>query len=104
MCVSPPGSGKTTMCAHLAEALNRDGLCTAVLPMDGFHFYRAELDEMRNAEEAHAKRGAHWTFNAHRFIDVVKEIKHMGRGSAPSFDHGICLLILHGETTIQALS
>lgn len=42
----PPGSGKTTMCAQIAEALNKDGVPTAVLPMDGFHFYRKELDMM----------------------------------------------------------
>ncbi len=42
----PPGSGKTTMCAQIAEALNKDGVPTAVLPMDGFHYYRKELDMM----------------------------------------------------------
>ena len=85
----PPGSGKTTLCAELAGVLNRDGVATVVLPMDGFHYYRKELDAMPNAEEAHAKRGAHWTFDAKRFIDVIHSIKKADFGSAPSFDHAL---------------
>ena len=41
-----PGSGKTTLSSHLSEALNRDGIPTVVMPMDGFHYYRKELDMM----------------------------------------------------------
>jgi pantothenate kinase len=41
-----PGSGKTTLSAQLSEALNRDGVPTVVMPMDGFHYYRKELDMM----------------------------------------------------------
>ena len=36
-----------------------------------FHYYRKELDGMENAEEAHAMRGAHWTFNPQRLIQVI---------------------------------
>ena len=66
-----PGSGKSTLCKELAASLNARGICTTVIPMDGFHFYRRELDQMPNSEEAHSKRGSHWTFNSTRLIQVI---------------------------------
>ena len=49
-----PGSGKTTV----AEAMRRrmPGKIT-VIPMDGYHYYRAQLDAMDDPREAHARRG-----------------------------------------------
>lgn len=44
----------------------------------GFHYKRSELDEMEDPEEAHARRGAHWTFDAHAFLQAVEEIKTKG--------------------------
>jgi hypothetical protein len=66
-----PGSGKSTLCKELSSRLTSQGIPTCVIPMDGFHYYRRELDQMPNAEEAHAKRGSHWTFNAARLVQVV---------------------------------
>ncbi len=66
-----PGSGKSTLCKELAAGLNSRGIRTTVVPMDGFHFYRRELDQMPNSEEAHSKRGSHWTFNATRLVQVI---------------------------------
>lgn len=54
-----PGSGKTTLVSTLVEHVNRDcgnEVC-ASLPMDGFHFYRHQLDKMPNPTEAHKRRG-----------------------------------------------
>ena len=67
-----PGSGKSTFSQHLAQTLNARGITTSVIPMDGFHFYRRELDAMQNAAEAHAKRGSYWTFNATRLVQVFQ--------------------------------
>jgi len=84
-----PGSGKTTLCAHLADRLRTSGVQTAVVPMDGFHYYRHELDQMPNANEAHAKRGAHWTFNAERLVSTLTAMRNSGSGIVPSFDHAM---------------
>lgn len=34
------------------------------LSIAGYHYYRSELDAMEDPEALHARRGAHWTFNA----------------------------------------
>ena len=44
----------------------------------GFHYYRRQLDEMENPEEAHARRGAHWTFNATAFVQAIRILKETG--------------------------
>ncbi len=103
-----PGSGKSTLCKELAAGLNARGIRTTVIPMDGFHFYRRELDQMPNSEEAHSKRGSHWTFNSTRLVQVMllqstvcrrilikikcqvlSSIREAGSGKVPSFDHAV---------------
>lgn len=34
-----------------------------MVPMDGWHFSRAQLDVMPDPKLAHDKRGAEWTFD-----------------------------------------
>ncbi|RUP48597.1 P-loop containing nucleoside triphosphate hydrolase protein [Jimgerdemannia flammicorona] len=70
-----PGSGKTTLANEVGTRVNvrwkREGTDAAaagqdvaiVMPMDGFHLTRAQLDAFENREEAHHRRGAHWTFD-----------------------------------------
>ncbi|OIW11277.1 hypothetical protein TanjilG_28368 [Lupinus angustifolius] len=81
----PPGAGKSTVANEVVRRVNKLWSEKAssmdsqikppdvaiVIPMDGFHLYRSELDAMENPEEAHARRG--------------------GKGSVyvPSFDHGV---------------
>ncbi|GFR44954.1 hypothetical protein Agub_g6262 [Astrephomene gubernaculifera] len=73
-----------------------------VLPMDGFHYYRRELDAMPDPQAAHARRGAPWTFDAAKFVDAVRRVRYAatrfgsesGFGEeeevcVPSFDHGV---------------
>jgi pantothenate kinase len=55
--------------------------------MDGFHFYRAKLDTFEDPVMAHRRRGAHWTFDAVKFVDSLRATKAAGSGSFPSFDH-----------------
>lgn len=38
-----------------------------VVPMDGFHYYRHELDTFKDPQLAHKFRGAHYTFNVDKF-------------------------------------
>lgn len=88
-----PGSGKSTLAARLQQQVNAatDGECTA-LGMDGFHFYKAELRQMPNPEQAFARRGAPWTFNVAALYERLLALRHAyGRESVtwPSFEHGV---------------
>ncbi|KAI8469901.1 MAG: hypothetical protein J3K34DRAFT_521810 [Monoraphidium minutum] len=97
-----PGSGKSTLAQLLCRRVNEllaeqrgaaapppaAPLC-AVVPMDGFHYYRRQLDAMPDPQEAHARRGAHWTFDAAAFVACVRRIRDEGSALVPSFDHGV---------------
>jgi pantothenate kinase len=90
----PPGSGKSTVAAAVAQILNlKAGSRTAlVVPMDGFHLYRAALDKMPNRAEAYERRGAPWTFDPVGVLRLVKTLYKsrqvdVGVIVAPSFDH-----------------
>ena len=80
-----PGSGKSTLAEALRERL---GEWLTVIPMDGYHYDRSELDSMKNPKEAHARRGAPFTFNATKFVDALIKARRDGEGWFPSFDHG----------------
>lgn len=74
----PPGSGKSTVAARLADALGG-----VVVPMDGFHLDNAELER----QGLSAVKGAPATFDAHGFVRLVEQLQHAtGPVSAPSFD------------------
>jgi pantothenate kinase len=80
-----PGSGKSTLAEALKERL---GELLTIIPLDGYHYYRSELDRMKNPEEAHARRGAPFTFNTKKFADDLIKARKAGKGVFPSFDHG----------------
>ncbi|KAM0951792.1 putative uridine/cytidine kinase [Dioscorea sansibarensis] len=99
----PPGAGKSTLSSEVVGRLNKlwipktleqdllvqpDDVAT-VLPMDGFHLYRSQLDAMGNPEEAHARRGAPWTFNPDLLLQCLQTLRSKGSAYAPSFDHGV---------------
>lgn len=74
----PPGSGKSTVAARLAEALGG-----VVVPMDGFHLDNAELERLGLA----GVKGAPETFDAAGFVGLVEQLTHAdGPLSVPSFD------------------
>ncbi|TKY62398.1 ATP binding kinase [Spatholobus suberectus] len=99
----PPGAGKSTLAHEVAKRINKlwpeksssfdsqvqPPHVAIVVPMDGFHLYRSELDAMENPEEAHARRGAPWTFNPLRLLTCLKNLRIHGSVYAPSFDHGV---------------
>eukprot|EP00252_Welwitschia_mirabilis_P014525 TRINITY_DN31873_c0_g1_i1.p1 TRINITY_DN31873_c0_g1~~TRINITY_DN31873_c0_g1_i1.p1 ORF type:complete len:175 (-),score=42.42 TRINITY_DN31873_c0_g1_i1:430-954(-) len=59
------------------------------VPMDGFHLYCSELDKMEDPREAHARRGAPWTFNPSRLLLYLTNLRRQGFVYMPSFDHGV---------------
>lgn len=88
-----PGSGKSTLAREVVKRINvLEGTEVAVsVPMDGFHYYRRELDSMPDPAQAHARRGAHWTFDAAAYVECVRRVKgKAGEAlSAPAFNHGV---------------
>jgi pantothenate kinase len=73
-----PGSGKSTLVRAVCERLNARDTPAVVVPMDGFHYYRRQLDQMPDAELAHARRGAEWTFDARAYHACLAAIKSSG--------------------------
>lgn len=97
----PPGAGKSTLASEVVYRLNTKaskpvnyvveevgGIGIAV-PMDGFHLYRSQLDAMEDPAEAHARRGAPWTFNPALLLNCLRSLRIEGAASFPSFDHGV---------------
>jgi pantothenate kinase len=90
--VGSPGSGKSTLAKQTTKIINaiQQDEVAVVLPMDGYHYTKKQLDGFKDPEAAHARRGAHWTFDADAFVDKVREVA-TDAGSvkyAPTFDHG----------------
>ncbi|MGW6983438.1 nucleoside/nucleotide kinase family protein, partial [Streptomyces sp. NPDC054932] len=78
----PPGAGKSTLAARLADALGPER--AVVVPMDGFHLARAELDRLGRAE----RKGAPDTFDAAGYVALLRRLR-AAEGStvyAPAFD------------------
>uniref|UniRef100_A0A0E0RJN3 Phosphoribulokinase/uridine kinase domain-containing protein n=1 Tax=Oryza rufipogon TaxID=4529 RepID=A0A0E0RJN3_ORYRU len=99
----PPGAGKSTVASEVVQRVNKrwsqkhengsslistEEIAT-MLPMDGFHLYRSQLDAMEDPKEAHARRGAPWTFDPSRFLKCLQTLREEGSVYAPSFDHGV---------------
>jgi pantothenate kinase len=81
----PPGAGKTTISTALMNLIPN----SIQLPMDGYHYYKRELNEFENPTEAFRRRGAYWTFNGAKFVEAIKSLKENQCGDFPSFDHGV---------------
>lgn len=66
----------------------------AFVPMDGYHLSRAQLSAMPDPTNAHARRGAAFTFDDKAFLSLVKKLREplcpeSKTIYAPSFDHAI---------------
>ncbi|KAF6154865.1 hypothetical protein GIB67_018302 [Kingdonia uniflora] len=62
---------------------------------------------MENPKEAHARRGAPWTFDPARLLTFLKTFRSQGSVYVPSFNHGIgdpvedhTFVILHRKVVI----
>lgn len=95
-----PGSGKSTLSRRLCTKINTkfsesgpqgaDNNVAVVVPMDGFHLTRKQLDATQQPALAHKRRGAHWTFDAEGFVASVASVRSPGSAAAfPSFDHAV---------------
>lgn len=74
----PPGSGKSTVAAHLAAVLG-----AVVVPMDGFHLDNNELTRLGLS----GVKGAPETFDGGGFVRLVGELRRADRPVlAPAFD------------------
>ncbi|KAF1357386.1 nicotinamide riboside kinase [Lizonia empirigonia] len=94
-----PGSGKSTVSqALLQELAVRSVNDVAVVPMDGFHYTKEALSAFEDPEVAFERRGAPFTFDASRLLNLVKSLKSTLVTTreepeqlvhAPSFDHAV---------------
>ncbi|MGW7329269.1 nucleoside/nucleotide kinase family protein [Streptomyces sp. NPDC054840] len=78
----PPGAGKSTLAARLAEALGPER--AVVVPMDGFHLAQAELQRLGRAD----RKGAPDTFDAAGYVALLRRLRapHGSTVYAPAFD------------------
>jgi len=87
-----PGAGKSTVAKEVAARLNALWLknqgensrespaeIAVAVPMDGFHLYRWQLDAMEDPVEAHARRGAHWTFDPASLVKNLQQLRSQVR-------------------------
>lgn len=86
-----PGAGKSTVASEVCKKLNKlaGNSVAVVVPMDGYHLTRAQLDQLSDPEYAHLRRGSYWTFDEKAFVDMVKKLRSKGSVSVPSFDHAV---------------
>lgn len=47
----------------------------------GYHYTRQQLDQFPDPDEAHARRGAYWTFDGAAFVDKMHELHAKGMKS-----------------------
>lgn len=96
-----PGSGKSTLSSAVAELINEkmmmqdqddDSKAAVVLPMDGFHYSRSQLQSMGDSdtcqytyEELLARRGAPWTFDAEGCISAFSAARKNGEAKLPIY-------------------
>lgn len=101
-----PGSGKSTTAREVCAKINtmRPRLdkhsVAVVVGMDGYHYTRQQLDQFPDPDEAHARRGAYWTFDGAAFVEKMHELRVKGEATLPSFDHGAGDPVPDGVTVI----
>ena len=69
-----PGAGKSTLAAELEAALRRKSLLAGSVPMDGFHFSNAVLDELGR----HQRKGAPDTFDVAGYLAILDRVRRTG--------------------------
>ncbi|MET9602615.1 nucleoside/nucleotide kinase family protein [Streptomyces sp. NPDC006459] len=81
----PPGAGKSTLAARIADALGPDR--AVVVPMDGFHLAQAVLDDLGRAD----RKGAPDTFDAAGYVALLRRLRAPQGPTvyAPAFDRSL---------------
>lgn len=77
--------GKSTISSNLINHLSN----AIIIPMDGYHYTKAILEQMPDPILAFARRGADWTFDSERFVNDLQQAHENGHGFFPSFDHSV---------------
>ena len=83
--VGTPGAGKSTIAAHLADAL---GDKAALVPMDGYHLANEVLIELGRRD----RKGAPDTFDAYGYVALLQRLTHQAPDEivyAPKFHREI---------------
>lgn len=84
-----PGAGKSTLAARVSALLNEaeGSEVSVVLPMDGFHYSRAQLSQLDppDASEFLPRRGAPWTFDAEGLYAALLAAKQEGEATLPTY-------------------
>ena len=108
-CVGSPGSGKSTLCDKVVQAINERKGCdnfSVVIPMDGYHIPKSELitmgalgvligdrestvGETTTYADLMKRRGAPWTFDPARLHDDLTAARASGAGCFPLYDRSI---------------
>ena len=79
--VGPPGAGKSTLAALMAQAL---GERAQAVPMDGYHLAQVELERLGRAH----RKGAPDTFDAAGYAALLRRLRQQGADEtvyAPDF-------------------
>ncbi|KAJ5095295.1 hypothetical protein N7532_007586 [Penicillium argentinense] len=97
-----PGSGKTALANMMTQRINEIYLSenphgtpvATALPMDGYHYTRAQLSAMPDPTRAFSRRGAAFTFDGEKFLQLVQGLREPLTSEAkkiyaPSFDHAV---------------
>lgn len=107
-----PGTGKSTVAERVCNAVNQKIRpdTAIVIPMDGYHISRAELQRMGNQgikigdvatgnnkngvptttyQDLMSRRGAPWTFDAGALVRDLSAAKQHGHGSFPIYSRDI---------------
>jgi pantothenate kinase len=80
----PPGAGKSTVAAQIVAAI---GHHARVVPMDGFHYDNAVLDQLG----LRARKGAPETFDAAGFLHLMRRLRAGEDAAIPVFDRDMDL-------------
>ncbi len=80
----PPGAGKSTLAAAVAEQL---GPQAVLVPQDGFHLAQRQLEQQGLAD----RKGAPETFDVHGFAELLRRLRTRGDTDVyvPYFDRSL---------------
>jgi len=97
-----PGSGKSSLAATMTDRINdlynrehpNSPKIAASIPLDGFHLTRDQLAAMPDPIYAVARRGAAFTFDPAKFLQLAQSLRQdltpsTATAFAPSFDHAV---------------
>jgi len=85
--VGGPGAGKSTLAEGVQRCTAARGVSSVVIPMDGFHFSRAELKRLDPPEAATLlpRRGSPPTFDAESLVEELKAARADRTRSLPTY-------------------